>query len=53
MPVQMLNASRILEYWPDVDSVAGPMAFYGFTPWVLFALNLWGVDVSLLRYDHV
>ncbi|KAF7539290.1 hypothetical protein G7054_g2283 [Neopestalotiopsis clavispora] len=44
MPVQMLNASRILEYWPDVDSVAGPMAFYGFTPWVLFALNLWGVD---------
>ncbi|KAI1846699.1 hypothetical protein JX266_007272 [Neoarthrinium moseri] len=43
LPLQMLNAARILEYWKG-DTIIASIVFYGVTPWIIFALNLCGVD---------
>jgi hypothetical protein len=40
----MLGAYKLLSYWGPAKYI-GPLVFYGIMPWLLFALNLCGVDV--------
>jgi len=42
---QMLGAAKLLSYWSPAP-VWPPLIFYGLMPWLLFALNLCGVDAS-------
>lgn len=43
--VQMLSAAKLLQYW-GIAETWPPFIFFGIVPWLLFALNMAGVQVS-------